>query len=64
MEMKNGMVVWAPSGAQMNEIRRRVSKERAKATADVFRAVRALFRTDRTASGKAKHAPADCPAGA
>ncbi len=66
MEMRNGMVVWAPTDIQMNEIRKRVSKERAKAAAEVFAAVRSLFRSGQATAARNEH-PATrsgCPQGA
>ena len=41
--MRRGMVVWAPTEAETKEIRRRGSKERAKAAADLFKAVRSII---------------------
>ena len=43
MEMRHGMPVWSPTEADMREIRRRVSRERAAVAADLFRRVKALF---------------------
>jgi len=51
MEMRRDMVVWAPTEAEMNAIRRRVSKERAKAAADLFKAVRSIFRNEKDVAG-------------
>lgn len=64
MEMRNDMPLWAPTGTQMNEIRRRVSKERAKAAADVFNALRGLFGGSHAAPVTEKVKPTGCPAGA
>ena len=50
MKMRRGMVFWAPTEADMKEIRRRVSKERAKAAADLFKAVRSIFWNEQDAA--------------
>ena len=62
MEMRRDMVVWAPTEAEMNVIRRRVSKERAKAAADLFRAVRSLFRNEKDAARTPDRVAAGCEA--
>jgi hypothetical protein len=54
------MVVWAPTEADMNTIRRQVSKERAKAAADLFKALRSMFRNDRAAERADASVPAGC----
>ncbi|MBU2532501.1 MAG: hypothetical protein KKB37_07150 [Alphaproteobacteria bacterium] len=56
MEIRNDMPVWAPTDAEMDEIRRRVSKERAKAVADFFGAVKRLL-TQRHETRPAAEAP-------
>jgi hypothetical protein len=45
MEMRHSMPVWAPTEADMRQIRRAVSRERAKVAAELYRSVKALFRT-------------------
>jgi hypothetical protein len=45
MEMRHGMPVWAPNDHEMNEIRRRVSRERAKVARELMQAVRRWFRS-------------------
>lgn len=66
MEMRNGMIVWAPTDAQMNEIRKRVSKERAKAASEFFAALRSLFQSGHATALKKEHSTAGsgCPQGA
>lgn len=49
METRHGMPVWSPTDLEMNEIRRRVSRERALAARDLYRAVREIFRSHREA---------------
>lgn len=63
MEKRNEMVVWAPTGAQMNEIRRRVSKERSKAAVDLVNAVRSIFRSASATNEDKQSSPAGCAQG-
>jgi hypothetical protein len=60
MEMRRDMVVWAPTEAEMNVIRRRVSKERAKAAADLFRAVRSIVRNEKDPARTPDRVAAGC----
>lgn len=43
METRHGMPVWAPTDAEMDVIRRRVSKERAKVAREIYASVRRWF---------------------
>mgnify|MGYP001818295723 FL=1 len=60
MKMHRDMVVWAPTEAEVNTIRRQVSKERAKAAADLLKALRSLFRNDTDADRADEGVPAGC----
>ena len=64
MDMHRDMVVWAPTAADMNEIRRRVSKERAKVASELFEVVRSIFRNNAEPAETPPRAESRCGAAA
>jgi hypothetical protein len=60
MQMHRDMVVWAPTEADINMVRRQVSRERTKAAADLFKALGSIFRNHGDADRADEGVPAGC----